>query len=236
MSRFSGLPEPRQNSEPENRTRIARIRAATAGGSHGRRFDELLSKGSSSRLAAHQQSKGTVVGSASARRLAADPPKSMHAAKPVSAAPKATAASTKPKPEIIIPADVAALGSVAVAAYKVGYARTVARLAQLSKHPAVAGRSAEAISLVKQGMSNAEIIAHLTKDQRAQAADAVWTKAIAAVYGNKQSTSEATSETVWNRAIAKVHGTGAADAPAQSSRSTDIWDRAYASLSKNGAQ
>lgn len=86
---------------------------------------------------------------------------------PTSQAKPATSAPPKPV-EIAIPADVAALGPEAVAAYKRCHACAEARLAQLSAHPAVAGRFAEAIDLFKRGMSNSDIVAQLTKEERAK--------------------------------------------------------------------
>jgi hypothetical protein len=154
---------------------------------------------SSSRLAAHQ----------SAKRRPAAPAAANNAAAP------ARRASTAPaKPETVIPPDVAAMGPDAVAAYKRGYARTEGRLAELAKNPAVAGRSSEALAMLGAGKTNAQIIAELTRGSRAKAADAVWDRARAAIYGSSTVTA----------------GGHAPDRKAKSSATDDVWAKARASL------
>lgn len=195
MSRFSGLPE------PENGSRIAPTRAATkAAGSECRRFDELLSKGRSTRSAAHQARSGSYVDDQGARQARTP------ASTTTIPAHRTTAQPAKNSDEIPIPADVSALGAEAVAAYKRGHARAEVRLAQLSKHPAAAGRSAEVLQLFKQGHSNADIIAHLTKDQRTAEIAVIWDRAIAAVHGGGEPQARSEPETVWDRAYASLSG------------------------------
>src|SRR3546814_7989918 len=139
--RFVGLRDVLATVTAEKGIRIARIRAAVSGKAYTGRLGTT---------------KGPSAGAAPAPTVKA----------PLAPRP---AASAQPKPvETAIPADVAALGSEAGGAYKRGPARAEARLAQLSTHPAVAGRSAEAIDLFKRGMSNADIIAQLTKEDRAK--------------------------------------------------------------------
>ena len=153
---------------------------------------------------------------ATTKRTAAEPAKPVARPATPPAPSRSVKASTPHKPlPLAIPADVAAKGPEAIAAFKQGHARAEARLSALAKHPAAVGRSAEVLSMFRAGKSDTEIVAHLTKGQRAKAADAVW-----------------------SRAIAKVHGPtrdAAAEQPQQASTSgndkaADIWDRARAKV------
>lgn len=153
---------------------------------------------------------------ASTKQTAAEPAKPAARSVTPPAPSRAIKASAPAKPlPLAIPADVAAKGPEAVEAFKRGHARAEARLTALAKHPAAAGRSAEVLSMFRAGKTDTEIVAHLTKGQRAKAADAVW-----------------------SRAIAKVHGPSrdaAADQPQQASTSGNdkaagVWDRAWAKV------
>jgi cobalamin biosynthesis protein CbiD len=116
---------------------------------------------------------------------------------------------------MIVPPDVAAMGKKAVSAYVRGYARTEARLAELAKHPAVVGRASEAITLLQQGHSNAEIVAHLTKDRRARVADDVWSRARAAI--DRSTPKSASEKAPADRAAAQ----------SKTERADAVWARAY---------
>lgn len=225
MSRFSGLPEPS--------SRISAIRDVTAAGNGAagtRRFDDLLARGaslgSSTRLAAHRAEKTGEPVISRTISTQTQSPSVKPAAKAVVAAkstPTVAAAPPKPVPPAI-PADVRVQGPKAVAAYTSGYLRAKARGEELSKHPAVAGRSAEAMKMFREGKTNAEIIAALTADRRASASDEIWARARASIDGSgaapaaptiaaepatpdhKPSAAEAKADAVWAKARASIDG------------------------------
>lgn len=163
---------------------------------------------SSTRLAAHLAAKAGASASAGDKKVASAPGATSRVA------PSTRANATPTKSQIVIPPDVAAMGSEAVAAYKVGHARAEARLAELARNPAIAGRSGQALALFNAGRSNAEIVAELTKEARAKAADDVWARARASVDGSR-------TATAGNEETARQTKPRTAD---------DVWARARASL------
>jgi hypothetical protein len=191
--RFAGLQSALADISAENHTRIARIRAVAKGETFTGRL-------------------------ATTKRTAAEPAKPAARSTTPAAPSRAVKASAPPKPlPLAIPADVVAKGPEAVAAFKQGHARAEARLSALAKHPAAAGRSAEVLSMFRAGKTDTEIVAQLTKGQRAKAADAVWARAIAKVHGPtreaaadqpQQATTSGNNKAagVWDRAWAKVTG------------------------------
>lgn len=248
MSRFSGLPDLLAKGPATPGARFANLPEQLASMSRPENVDRI-------RAAAKGEAFTGRLGTTKTQKPAAAAPKP---SAPAATAPKKSPAQTPQPPAIAIPADVAARGPEAVAAYEVGYARAMVRGAELSKHPAVAGRSAEAMQLFSQGKSNSEIISALTVDQRAKAADAVWAKARASIYGQRGSAASAQAEptnqpasahkltveemkadAVWDRARAAVYRPGqttaGADQPQQASTSGNnkaagIWDRAWAKV------
>lgn len=214
MSRFSGLPEPRTTSHG---ARFADLPDQLASMSRPERFDRIRADSirESCIDAANHRDEMARLGAAkstTAKPTAAAPKK----VAPAKAAPSKPAASAAPKPvPLTIPADVAARGPEAVAAFKRGHARAEARLAALAKHPAAVGRSAEVLSMFRAGKSDTEIVDHLTKGERAAKSDALWARAIAKVHGRTRDV--------------------AADQPQQASKAgndriADLWDRARAKV------
>lgn len=261
MTRFAGLPD--RNTAPSPGARFASLPDELASMRQPARIDHIRAVwanhcSESSIDSAHHRDEMARLGTTKATT-----------AKPTAAAPKRIAptvatpskptASAPPKPlPLSIPADVAAQGPEAVAAYESGYLRAKSRAEELSKHPAVAGRSAEAMQLFSQGKSNSEIISALSADQRAKAADAVWAKARASIDGQRGSAASAPAEptnqpasarkltaaemkadAVWDRARASLDGNrplAAADeepaAAAKRGSPDDIWTRAYAAAAR----
>ena len=206
MTRFAGLPE-RQNTAPELGARFSNLPEQLASMSRPENVD---------RIRATAKGEAFTGRLATTKRTAAEPAKPAARSVTPPAPSRAVKASAPQKPlPLAIPADVAAKGPEAIAAFKQGHARAEARLTALAKHPAALGRSAEVLTMFRAGKTDTEIVAHLTKGQRAKAADAVW-----------------------SRAIAKVHGPtrdAAADQPQQVSTSGNnkaagVWDRAWAKV------
>lgn len=216
MSRFSGLPDPRTTSHG---ARFADLPDQLASMSRPERFDRIRADavGESCIDAAHHRDAMARLGTTkatTAKPTAAAPKK----VAPTATTPRKPAASAPSKPvPLAIPADVTAKGPEAIAAFKQGHARAEARLTALAKHPAALGRSAEVLTMFRAGKSDTEIVAHLTKGQRAKAADAIWSRAIAKVHGPtrdaapeqpQQASTGGNSQAsdVWSRAWAKVTG------------------------------
>lgn len=186
MSRFAGLPN--RNTEPSPGARFASLPDELASMRQPARIDHIRAVwanhcSESSIDAAYHRDDMARLGTTKATTANPTPAGPKKTASTV-ATPSKPAASAPPKPlPLAIPADVAATGPEAVAAFKQGHARAEARLSALAKHPAAAGRSAEVLSMFRAGKTDTEIVAHLTKGQRAKAADAVWARAIAKVHG-----------------------------------------------------
>lgn len=238
MSRFSGLPDPRDT------TRIAAIRAVTVDSGVGaRRFDELLSKGSSSRLAAHQQAKGAPIGSASARRLAASPEKPA----PVAVAavqPKAKAAEA-PKPLLPrVPAHIEAKGPIYASAYREGFSRVGNQVERLKGRPEAQGRIGSLMMLATEDISDSEILSKLgtALTDRQRAADAVWDRAYARIAKDRGINTTAAKVLVAQSGIspptAKAQQILANQRAFGGGKRTEagadsVWDRAWAAISQN---
>lgn len=239
MSRFSGLPDPRDT------TRIAAIRAVTVDSGVGaRRFDELLSKGSSSRLAAHQQAKGSPIGSASARRLAGSsekPPAAAVTAPPPKA--KVTEAPKPPPPKV--PAHVEAKGPIYASAYREGFSRFGKQVERLKGRPEAQGRIGSLMMLATEDIADGEILSKLgtalTDQQRA--ADAVWDRAYAMIAKDRGVNTTAAKLLVAQRGIspptakaqqilANQRAFGGGKRSSADERADSVWDRAWASVSQ----
>ena len=205
MTRFAGLPE-RQNTAPKLGARFSNLPEQLASMSRPENVDRI-------RAAAKGEAFTGRLGTTKTNKPAAATPQP---SAPAATAPKKPPAQTPQPPAIAIPADVAARGPKAVAAYEVGYARAMVRGAELAKHPAAVGRSAEVLSMVRAGKSDTEIVAHLTEGQRAKAADAVWDRARASING-----SPAASVTASKPAL-----------EAKSRSADDVWTRAYAAVAR----
>ena len=177
MSRFSGLPEPRRDVEPENGSRAARIRAAVAGtsGSEGRRFDELLHKRSSARLT-------TASGETAATQPATPTPAAkLPTSKPVASAPAPKREAWK------VPAEITAKGASAEFGYRIAYEAVSDQLGRMSTIPGAKGRVGSLIEMVAFGASDAEIRAGISEmpTDRQRQISATWDGAIAAVWANR---------------------------------------------------
>lgn len=182
MSRFSGLPEPIRTSEPENGSRIARIRAAASGasGSAGRRFDELLTKRAHAQTAAPHR-EATAVQSQTPAPVAKSAP--APAPKPAASAPAPTREPWK------VPAEVTAQGANAELAYRTVFEAVTDQLARMSTIPAAKGRIGSLIEMVASGASDAEIragLAEMPTDKQRQIS-ATWDAAIASVCADRGS-------------------------------------------------
>lgn len=234
MTRFAGLPD-RQNAGPQPGARFTNLPEQLASMSRPENIDRI-------RAAAKGEAFTGRLGTTKTEKPTAAAPKPSAQA---ATAPKKPLAKTPQPAAIAIPADVAARGPKAVAAYEAGYARAMVRGAELSRHPAVAGRSAEAMQLFSQGKSNAEIVAHLTREQRASAADDMWARAYQAASGEQvapkrpSKAKAAATDAMWDRARASIDGSRAASAAdqkpaagAKSSSADDIWTRAYAAVAR----
>lgn len=213
MTRFAGLPE-RQNTAPKLGARFSNLPEQLASMSRPENVD---------RIRAAAKGEAFTGRLATTKRTAAEPTKPVARPATPPAPARAVKASAPPKPlPLTIPADVAAQGPEAVAAYESGYLRAKARGEELSKHPAVAGRSAEAMKMFREGKTNAEIIAALTADRQASASDEIWARARASVDGSgaapaaptiaaepatpdhKPSAAEAKADAVWAKARASI--------------------------------
>lgn len=238
MSRFSGLPDPRDT------TRIDAIRAVTVDSGVGaRRFDELLSKGSSSRLAAHQQAKGSPIGSASARHLAASSEKPARAAV-ATVPPKAKAAEVpKPMPPKV-PAHIEAKGPIYANAYREGFSRLSSQVERLKGRPEAHGRIGSLMMLATEQISDGEIVAKLgtALTDRQRAADAVWDRAYAMIAKDRGINTTAAKVLVAQRGISpptakaqqilanqRAFGGG----KRTETRADSVWDRAWTAISQN---
>lgn len=190
MSRFSGLPEPIRTSEPENGSRIARIRAAASGasGSAGRRFDELLTKRASAQ---------TTAAGREATAVQSKTPAPVAKLSPVPA-PKPAASAPAPKREQWrVPAEIAAKGASAEVGYRVLFEAVNNQLARMSTIPAAKGRIGSLIEMVASGASDAEIragLADMPTDKQRQIS-ATWDAAIASVCADRGSALSGDDET-----------------------------------------
>ena len=190
MSRFSGLPEPIRTSEPENGTRIAKIRAAASGasGSAGRRFDELLTKRASAQ---------TTAASREATAVQTQTPAPVAKLSPVPA-PKPAASAPAPKREQWrVPAEIAAKGASAELGYRVLFEAVSDQLARMSTIPAAKGRIGSLIEMVASGASDAEVragLAEMPTDKQRQIS-ATWDAAIASVCADRGSALSGDDET-----------------------------------------